>query len=122
MNTFELLEVLRSAPKDTLHSIVLTIVFEDDPPIVGKIMNILDLKNPDDVRIHKEFITCILLLMTTIVNSHIRCKAPEIPSPSQVAECFKSNLESFYKKAKIKIPFEKQRITKKIARNPVILN
>jgi len=31
MNTFELLEGLRSAPRDNLHSIVMTVVFEDDP-------------------------------------------------------------------------------------------
>lgn len=122
MNTFELLEALRSASRDNLHSIVLTIVFEDDPVIAGKLMNILDLNNPDDVRIHKEFITCILLLMSTIVDSHIKCKKPEIPSPSFVADCFKVNLESFYKKAKIKIPYEKQTISKKITKPPVILN
>ena len=122
MNTFELLEELRSASRETLHSIVLTIVFEDDPVATGKIMNILDLSNPDDVRIHKEFITCILLLMSTIVEYHIKCKKPEIPSPSFVAECFKVNLESFYKKAKIKTPYEKQTISKKITKPPVILN
>lgn len=122
MNTFELLEALRSASRDNLHSIVLTIVFEDDPVIAGKLMNILDLNNPDDVRIHKEFITCILLLMSTIVDSHIKCKKPEIPSPSFAADCFKVNLESFYKKAKIKIPYEKQTISTKITKPPVILN
>lgn len=122
MNTFELIEALRSASRDNLHSIVLTIVFEDDPVIAGKLMNILDLTHPDDVRIHKEFITCILLLMSTIVDSHIKCKKPEIPSPSFAADCFKVNLESFYKKAKIKIPYEKQTISKKITKLPVILN
>lgn len=122
MNTFELLEALRSASRDNLHSIVSTIVFEDDPVIAGKLMNILDLNNPDDVRIHKEFITCILLLMSTIVDSHIKCKKPEIPSPSFVADCFKVNLKSFYKKAKIKIPYEKQTISTKITKPPVILN
>jgi hypothetical protein len=122
MNSFELLEDLRSASRDNLHSIVLTIVFEDDSVLAGKLINILDLSNPDDVRIHKEFITCILLLMSTIVDAHIKCKKPEIPSPSFVAECFKVNLESFYKKAKIKTPYEKQTISKKITKPPVILN
>lgn len=122
MNTFELLEALRSASRDNLHSIVLTIVFEEDPVIAGKLMNILDLNNPDDVRIHKEFITCILLLISTIVDAHIKCKKPEIPSPSFAADCFKVNLESFYKKAKIKIPYEKQTISTKITKPPVILN
>ena len=122
MNTFELLEELRSASRETLHSIVLTIVFEDDPVATGKIINILDLKNSDDVRIHKEFITCILLLMSTTVDSHIRCKQPEIPSPCFVAKCFKVNLESFYKKAKIRTQLEQQTRSKKITKPPVILN
>jgi hypothetical protein len=122
MNTFELLEGLRSAPRDNLHSIVMTVVFEDDPVAAGNLINILDLINPDDVRIYKEFITCILLLISTIVDYHIKCKKPEIPSPSFVAECFKVNLESFYKKAKIKTPYEKKTISKKITKPPVILN
>lgn len=118
MNTFELLEALRSASRESLHSIVLTIVFEDEPISTGMIINILDHKNPDDVRIHKEFITCILLLVSTMVDTHIRCKKPEIPDPEFVAECYKSNLESFYKKAKIKNHPEERKVTRK----PLILN
>jgi hypothetical protein len=118
MNTFELLEALRSASRDSLHSIVLTIVFEDDPTLSGKIMNILDLKNPDDVRIHKEFMTCIMLLTVTNVDAHIRCKQPEVHDPEFMAECFRTNLDSFYKKAKIKTYVKEHKLTRK----PLILN
>lgn len=99
----DMIYILRSLDKYDMHNLVSQIVFEEKPEHIGEIINNLDMDNPLDIRIFREFMSSILLLVSSVVDSNIRSKKPFVFSPSEITECFRVNLESFYNDANLKI-------------------
>lgn len=99
--TKDVVFALRNLKREALIHQIRDLVFQSDPKLVGEILRDLDISDRVECRIHREFITCILMFVSSMVDVNLRsCKAC-IPNPEKLAECMKASLESYYHEAGI---------------------
>ncbi len=106
---------LRAATREEQLTIIRTMVFHDPPASVGAMIVALDLENAIDCWMHRELVTTILMLASSMVDANMRSCSLCMPDPARLAHCLQANLEAYYKEAGI-IP------TKRPARELINLN